>query len=74
LAKAVDWIRLNGVKALFLENVADQRFIDQIAKETGLSPGGKLYTDALHNEKGRGDTYESMFRYNVETIVSAMTR
>ena len=74
LAKAVDWIRLNGVKALFLENVADRRFIDQIAKETGITPGGQLYTDALHNEKGRGDTYESMFRYNVETIISAMTR
>ena len=41
-----------GVTALFVENISDPRLIEQIARETGVRPGGELYSDAL-SEPGR---------------------
>ena len=47
VARLIDQIRNEGVRALFVENISDPRLIQQIAAETGIAPGGELYSDAL---------------------------
>src|SRR5690606_19867750 len=40
LARLIDQIRHEGIKALFIENMSDPRLIGMIARETGATPGG----------------------------------
>jgi len=40
-------IKRERVKAVFLENVTDQRLAKRIADETGATIGGSVYSDAL---------------------------
>ena len=72
VAGLIKQIREEGIKAVFVENIADSRLIEQIANETGASIGGKLYSDALSGSDGPASTYLKMLRHNSATIVSAL--
>lgn len=74
VAKIVRQIRKDGVKAIFVENMADPRLVDQIAKEAGGSVGGKLYADALSPPGGPADSYLKMFEYNTRTLIAGMEK
>jgi zinc/manganese transport system substrate-binding protein len=73
VAKLVDQVKEDKASAIFLENITNPRLIEQIAAETGLTVGGTLYSDALSATDGPASTYLDMFRYNVNTIKSAIT-
>ena len=47
VAGLIKQIREEGIKAVFVENIADSRLIEQIANETGANIGGKLYSDTF---------------------------
>ncbi|RAI04138.1 metal ABC transporter substrate-binding protein [Acuticoccus sediminis] len=72
VAALVRQIREDGVDALFLESVADNRLVEQIAAETGVTIGGELYSDALSGPDGDGSTYLSMMRHNLGVLVKAL--
>ena len=72
VAGLIKQIREEGIKAVFVENIADSRLIEQIANETGANIGGKLYSDALSGSDGPASTYLKMLRHNSTTIVSAL--
>ena len=72
VAGLIKQIRKKGIKAVFVENIADSRLIEQIANETGANIGGKLYADALSGLDGPASTYLKMLRHNSTTIVSAL--
>jgi zinc/manganese transport system substrate-binding protein len=72
VARLIRQIRDEGVTALFLENVSDPRLIEQIARETGVSPGGALYSDALSEAGGAAPTYVDMMRHNASVLLAAM--
>ena len=72
VAGLIKQIRKEGIKAVFVENIADSRLIEQIANETGAKIGGKLYSDALSGSDGPASTYLKMLRHNSATIVSAL--
>ncbi|CAN7202405.1 metal ABC transporter substrate-binding protein [Neorhizobium sp. LjRoot104] len=74
VAKLIEQIKAEGVKAYFLENSNDPRLVKQIAKATAAQPGGELYVESLSDAKGPAPTYEKMFRYNVEQIAAAMAK
>ncbi len=74
VARLIREIRTSGARALFVENIADRRLIDQIGRETGLRPGGTLYSDALSSVAGPAPTYIKMMRHNTSTIASALER
>ncbi len=63
-------IKAQGVKAVFSEDTANPKVLQQITAETGAVLGGQLWVDGL----GTGDagTYSGMFRHNVTTIVEAL--
>lgn len=74
VSRLVRQIRTDKVSAVFIENMADRRLLDQLAREAGVQVGGKLYSDALSGPAGPAASYLSMFRYNVETLLKALTK
>ncbi len=72
VAQLVRQIRREGIAALFVENVSDPRLIEQIARETGVRPSGKLYSDALTPPGGGADSYVAMMRANTQAMVKAV--
>ncbi|MFW9609846.1 MAG: metal ABC transporter solute-binding protein, Zn/Mn family [Aquaspirillum sp.] len=71
VAKLVKQIRQQKVKALFVENMADQRLLQQISQETNVKVGGKLYSDALSAGAPAG-SYIELMQYNAKNLASAL--
>lgn len=74
VASLIREIREKRASAVFAENIADSRLVEQIASEAGLVLGGTLYSDALSPSDGPAPTYIDMMRYNVKTLVSAINK
>jgi zinc/manganese transport system substrate-binding protein len=72
VARLIQQIKKEGVKALFVENISNPRIIEQIARETGAKLGGTLYSDALSEANGPAPTYIDMMRHNAKTIAAAL--
>jgi len=72
VARLIQQIRKQGVKAVFVENISNPRIVEQIAKETGAKIGGTLYSDALSDAGGPAPSYIEMMRHNAKTIASAL--
>lgn len=72
VARLIDQIRKEKVRALFVENISDPRLLEQIGRETGLKPGGTLYSDALSPAGGPAATYLAMMRHNATLIAGAL--
>lgn len=72
VAALINQIRKEGVSAIFVENISDPRLVQQIANETGIEPGGELYSDALSVPDGPAASYIQMMRHNANLLQSAM--
>jgi zinc/manganese transport system substrate-binding protein len=73
VARLIRQIKADKVKAIFVENITDQRMIRQIAAESGAVIGGELYSDALSPPDGPAGTYIDMFRHNIKTLSAALS-
>ncbi len=73
VAALITQIRDEGIGAVFVENIADRRLLDQIASETGAAIGGTLYSDALSGPEGPAATYLAMMRHNLSQLTAALT-
>lgn len=67
----------NEVKAIFVESSVPKRTIEALqaavrSKDHEVTIGGSLYSDALGDAGTVEGTYIGMFRYNVNTIVTAL--
>ncbi|MHA1560006.1 MAG: metal ABC transporter solute-binding protein, Zn/Mn family [Alphaproteobacteria bacterium] len=71
-ADLIRQIKAEGIDALFAEALADPRLLEQIARETGATIGGAIYSDTLSAENGPADTYLRMMRHNLNTLVGAL--
>lgn len=72
VAALITQIREEGISAVFIESITDNRLMQQIANETGAIVGGTLYSDALSGEDGPAATYLDMMRHNATTISQAL--
>jgi len=72
VAKLIDQIKHEHIKAVFIENATDPRLVQQVAKASGAQMGGELYAEALSTEDGPASTYAKMFRCNITTLVGGM--
>jgi len=72
IGKLIKQIKLEGIKALFIENMTNPRLIDMLAKETGAFVGGTLYSDSLSLDGGEADSYLKMFDHNVPLLIKSM--
>lgn len=73
VAALITQIKDAGIAAVFVENIADRRLLDQIANETGAKIGGTLYSDALSGPEGPARTYLTMMRHNLSQLTAALT-
>ena len=79
--RMVDFIKANGITAIFVESSVNKTLIEQIAADANISVGGELFSDAM-GEPGdmrtvNGDTYDvgtytGMLKHNVNAIVEAL--
>lgn len=74
VARLIQQIRQEKITAVFIENVSDPRLVAQIGKESGVTLGGELYSDALSKPEGPAPTYRDMFKNNIPQIVAAMRK
>lgn len=72
VAQLIQQIRREGIRALFVESIADPRLIERIARETGVRPAGALYSDALTEPGGPAPTYVAMMRANTLAMTRAI--
>jgi zinc/manganese transport system substrate-binding protein len=74
IANLIQQIRREKITAVFVENITDPRLMEQVAKESGVTLGGTLYSDALSKPDGPAPTYLEMFKNNVTKIAAAMRK
>ena len=72
VARLIEQMRTEGTTAVFVENIADPRLLEQIANETGAAIGGTLYPGALSGADGPAASYLDMMRYNATTLAAAL--
>jgi zinc/manganese transport system substrate-binding protein len=72
VARIITQVKKQRIPAVFLENITDARLMERIAQETGARVGGKLYSDALTDEKGDAPSYLELMRYNIKTLSTAL--
>ena len=72
LAILIDQLKADGAAALFVENITSPALVQQIADETGLTIGGRLFSDALSERGGPATTYLAMFEHNLNTLLNAL--
>jgi manganese/zinc/iron transport system substrate-binding protein len=77
MARLVDFIKANKVKAIFVESSVSHATIERISKDAGVKIGGELFSDAMGTpgqiEHGYDlGTYEGMIKHNLTTIVDAL--
>ena len=72
VVRLIRQIREQGIRAVFIENVADPRLLRRIADETGAVIGGTLYPGALSGPDGPAPTYLDMMRHNATTLARAL--
>ena len=73
----VDFISGRKIRAIFVESSVPERSIEAVRQGClqrghAVSIGGTLYSDAMGGQGSGADTYASMVRSNVETIVGAL--
>jgi zinc/manganese transport system substrate-binding protein len=72
VGQLVRQIRQENIKALFVESISDPRLIEQLGRETGVRPAGRLYSDSLSEPNGQAGSYLSMMRLNTQALVRAI--
>ena len=72
VARIIRQIRQEKIPAVFVENVADTRLAERIAKESGARMGGTLYSDQLSPAGGPAGTYIDMVRHNIRELTAAL--
>jgi ABC-type Zn uptake system ZnuABC Zn-binding protein ZnuA len=69
IAQTIQTIRESRVKAVFPEDQANPKVLEEIVRSTGIQMGAPLIADGTAKE---AHTFESMFTQNVRTIVTAL--
>ena len=72
VAQLIRQIQQNKIRAVFLENMSNPRLLAQISHDCGITPGQKLYVDALSGPAGPASTYLKMMYHNVTQLAAGM--
>ena len=72
VAKLIEKIKAENVKAIFLESSVNPSLAKQLGQDTGVRVVDTLYGDSLGERGSPGETYVGMMRYNTDEIVKAL--
>ncbi len=73
MARIAADIRASKVPAVFADNTMSADLLETLAREAGLPPPVKLYTDALDKPGTPAASYEGMMRENARRIAAALS-
>ncbi len=73
IKKLIDLIKQEKAKAVFLETTVNPRIMENIAKETKIRVGKKLYGDSVGKPGSNAETYIKMQIHNVKSIYEGLT-
>ncbi|MBR5940333.1 MAG: zinc ABC transporter substrate-binding protein [Neisseriaceae bacterium] len=68
MAEIIRTVKRENIRAVFIENISNPKLLNRLTREAGVSVTGKLYSDALPENKG----YVDMMKHNIETLSGAM--
>lgn len=71
VANLIERIKKEKIQVMFVENISNTRLLEQIAKDTGVTIAGVLYSDALSEPGTEADTYLKMMEFNISALVKA---
>ena len=74
VAQLIRQIKHDKIRAVFVENMSNPKLLAQIAKDTGVTLGPKLYVDALSGPSEPGSSYLKLMQHNVTQLVAGMKR
>ena len=72
LAELISFLKDAGAGALFVENIANGDLIAQISRETGITIGGRIYSDALSVKGSPATSYLAMFTHNLDLLTKTL--
>jgi zinc/manganese transport system substrate-binding protein len=72
VAHLIRQIKREKIRAVFVENMSNPKLLAQLSRDTGVTPGPKLYVDALSGPTDAGSSYLKMMRHNVTQLVEGM--
>jgi zinc/manganese transport system substrate-binding protein len=72
IADLVDQVRRSGARAIFPENIADDRVTRQIGELAGLKVGSPLYSDALSAPDAGAGTILQLLSHNARCLAVAL--
>ncbi|MDY0870323.1 metal ABC transporter solute-binding protein, Zn/Mn family [Dongia rigui] len=72
LKNIVEQIKGGDIKAIFIENMNDPRFVESLAADTGAVVGGDLHSDALSAPGGPAADLLSLYRYNAAELLKVL--
>ncbi len=72
ISRVVELVKGNNIPALFVETTVDQRYMETVSRETGVTIAGKVYTDALGPAGSGAETYIEMMKFNTELFVEGL--
>jgi manganese/iron transport system substrate-binding protein len=70
----IETIRKNNIVAMFSESTVSDRPAIQVARETKIHYGGKLYVDSLSGPAGPVPTYLTLLKLNADTIAQEILK
>jgi zinc/manganese transport system substrate-binding protein len=74
VARLIQQIQREKIRAVFLENMGNPKLLEQISKDAGATVGASLYADALSLPGQSGATYLQMARANVSALLAGMQK
>lgn len=72
MSRIVADIRASGTPAVFADNTLSSELLTTVARDAGLPPPVRLYTDALDAPGTPAASYEGMMRENARRIAAAL--
>ena len=72
VARLVQQIRREKIRAVFMENMSNPKLIAQLSRDAGVTLGASLYADALSPTGQPGASYLQLMRHNVTQLVAGM--
>jgi zinc/manganese transport system substrate-binding protein len=72
VAQLIRQIQRDKIRAVFVENMRNPKLLAQMARDTGVQLGPKLYVDALSGPNEPGSSYLGLMRHNVTQLVAGM--
>lgn len=72
VARLIEQIRREKIKAVFIENMTNPRLLTQLSRDAGVMPGPELYVDALSGPGGPAGNYLALMRHNTAQLAAGM--